>query len=282
VRREDGLQALSAKRADSGQKLVHGGAERVKVAAAVDRPVGRCRQLLRRGVAQLAQELVGRGQVLLVPSHLGDPEIDQFGLRGAVLVAAHKDVVGRDVAMDDAALVEVPERREALPHERQPDRNGNRTEPAHEVREVRSVDVLHDHVGGAVRVHREVVERHDVRMLQPRRGLRLADESLALLGAGGDLRVHHLDDPQLVQEAMPDLVDRPHAALADLGDDLVLPVEEPRSRHRVRVKDSSPGSGERGSVVERHRGDLDAIAVVQEASLAARESVGIDPRGIRA
>ena len=94
-----------------------------------------------------------------------------------------------------------------------------------ELREVHALDELHDDVGGAVVVEGEVVERAMLGCLQPRspswprRGTRRS------LGVGDDVRLHHLDDADLVEEPVADLVDGAHAALADLLEDLVLAFE---------------------------------------------------------
>ena len=95
-----------------------------------------------------------------------------------------------------------------------------------QVGQVDAVDVLHDEVGRAVVVEREVVVRADVGMLQAHRGLGFFEEAPLHLRVLDDLRAQDLDDTDLVEKPVTDPIDGAHPALADLPEDLVLAFEE--------------------------------------------------------
>src|SRR5207248_3225081 len=91
----------------------------------------------------------------------------------------------------------------------------------HDVAQRHALDVLHDDVRRAVRRDAEVEHLGEIRMAQLLAALGLAAEALAQLFRRGELRLHHLDDADLVEEAVASLVDRAHPALAHLLEDLV-------------------------------------------------------------
>ena len=68
----------------------------------------------------------------------------------------------------------------------------------------------------------DIVDGGDVRVVEPRREARLLLEPRPPLGVGGDFGRQHLDRNVAVEPGVGGLVDRTHAALADLGDDLVV------------------------------------------------------------
>ena len=73
----------------------------------------------------------------------------------------------------------------------------------------------------------DVVDLDDVRMVQPRDRLGLDAEASELLGAGVTAAADHLQGHQPVQAAVAGLVDHPHAALAELLEDLVTGDRRP-------------------------------------------------------
>src|SRR5262249_26764395 len=136
------------------------------------------------------------------------------------------EVVRGDVAVDDPLPVEIAEGHERLVGDLE--RQGEVEDPLRleKIREGHPVDELHDQRGGAVGVEREVVDRADVGVLQARRRLRLVDEPALEFLVGGHVGLHHLDDADLVEEAVADLVDCPHPAFTNLGKYLVLSFDE--------------------------------------------------------
>lgn len=63
-------------------------------------------------------------------------------------------------------------------------------------------------------------------MLEPGHRLGFLREPLLKLQIRSELRAHDLDGADLVEKAMANLVDRPHASLSDLGEDLVFALDE--------------------------------------------------------
>ena len=57
------------------------------------------------------------------------------------------------------------------------------------------------------------------------RRLRFPREALVEIGVARHLRAQDLDDPKLLEQAMADEIDRPHTALAQAANDLVLRIE---------------------------------------------------------
>jgi hypothetical protein len=160
--------------------------------------------------------------------HACDAEVHD--LHGAV--AGHHHVAGLDVAMDHPLSV------------RRRDRGGDllgdlgglhRRRPAaglHELRERAALDELHHDVLRAV-VGAGVVDAHDVGLVQPGRGLRLAPEPLHEARVARELRMEHLDRDRAVEHRIEAAVDLRHATGADASFDLVAPAED--GVHRVNV-----------------------------------------------
>ena len=82
--------------------------------------------------------------------------------------------------------------------------------------------VLHHEVGGAVMLA-DVVQRADVRVVQPGDGLGLALEAGTAVGVGAELGRQDLDGDAAIEAGVAGLVDLAHAARADGGLDLVGP-----------------------------------------------------------
>ena len=127
--------------------------------------------------------------------------------------------------MDDPVAVEVAQGLERLAGDLQGERHGRRAVAVQHLQQVPAVDVLHDDERLAVGAHGEVVQHGHVGMAQPDRRLGLAQETVRRLPHRLALRADHLDDADLVQQAVTDLVDGPHPALADLLEDLVLAID---------------------------------------------------------
>ena len=94
-------------------------------------------------------------------------------------------------------------------------------------REISAVDQLHAEVMMAF-VLADLVDRHDVRMIQVRRGLRFHPEPLEILGRRESAGPDHLQRQDAVQADLPGLVDDPHTALGeDLEQLVVAEVSDP-------------------------------------------------------
>ena len=112
-----------------------------------------------------------------------------------------QDVVGLDVAVDDFVSVRVGERVGDLPGDagRVPDR-----EPPlgfEELAQGRAVDAPHDDVKDLL-LPSDLVNRHDVRMLEPRDGLRLAQEARGDRGRRRELHVQDLHRDITIQDVV--------------------------------------------------------------------------------
>jgi hypothetical protein len=139
-------------------------------------------------------------------------------------VVGEQDVLGLDVAVDDACLVRGAERREdRLEHvEGLPRREP--TVLAHQVAQRAAGDVLHREEHRAP-VAALVEDRDHVGVREPGRRLGLADEpgdELLVLGEPG---MHHLERDRTVQPGVQAVVDGGHPAPRDALSDPVAPVE---------------------------------------------------------
>ena len=91
----------------------------------------------------------------------------------------------------------------------------------------------------------DLVDLHDVRVLQLGHRLRLGAEAGQLLRAGVVARQDHLQGDDPVQLHLPGLVDHAHAAAAQLAEDLVAGHDGPRrgTRPGPVARESRPRPG---------------------------------------
>ena len=108
------------------------------------------------------------------------------------------------------------ERRPALPHP---------------LGQVAALDVLRDDEAEAVVGPADVVDRDDVRVVEPGQGAGLGQVGLDVLGAGDPLGVGHLDRDRAVELVVAGQVDPPESPLAQPPDHPVA-ADRRRDRHR--------------------------------------------------
>ena len=219
--RDDRLRRRTAVGWLAGEHLVGHRTERVDVGATIDGaiPCG----LLRAHVLWRAEREAGLGDAL--PAGVADRECDaEVGHQR--LAVGEEDVLGLEVAMDDATAVRVVERL----------RNGDRETHgfvhgqlllAVEPRAERfTFDERHDVKQQPLRLT-AVEERQEVRMLQVGRDPDLGQEAFDA-EHGAEFRVEHLDGDRAVVADVVRQVDRGHAAGANLAVKSVAIVQRRR------------------------------------------------------
>jgi hypothetical protein len=205
------VRGVGLERAVLGEQLVEDGAQREDV---------------RAGVRLLAPDLLGR-HVVGRPHHR--PGLRQLRLAEAgeaevqdLHAAAGLDVhVARlEVPVHDSPGVREGEPLAQLLHDREllAEVGGAR---ADQVAQVPALEQLHRHVGEPVLLA-EVVDGDDVRVVEPRRRLRLVPEALPEVGVGGERGRDRLDRHVPVEQRVVGPVHLAHRTLADLLDDTVL------------------------------------------------------------
>jgi len=201
------------------EQVVERRAERVDIGGLVD--IG-TRDLLGRHEARRAEHgAVVRPQrasgidggarlVVGLADDLREAPVDQHGLAKA----ADEDVRRLEIAMDHAAAVRVGHRlghREDVGQEREP--RPELLAFGDQLIERLAADLAHHVVGRAVRRGAGVVDRHDRRMLEPRRDPGLAREAAQRVGIADQ---HLLDRDGAAQQRVGRFDDAAHAAPRDL------------------------------------------------------------------
>jgi hypothetical protein len=241
----DRLQRVADERGPAGEHLVGDHAHRVEVGAVVDVP--RAVDLLGRHVVRRPDHRSGLGQPLagaLGPDQLGDPEVEQLDLDSAVvpgLAQPQPDVVGLEIAVDEALVVRRLERAQRLVEDRKRLGPGQRA-AADPRRQRLALEVLHHEEHAAVRIAAEVVDVDDVLVPDRVDRARLLVEPLDDLLGPAQLRLQDLDRRGPADLGVLGGVDHAHAALGELAPDRVaaqLPTDE-----AVRVPGT--GAGDRG------------------------------------
>ena len=234
IRLEDRVHRFHGRRAgkrpSSGQHLVQHGAERENVGARID---GQPPHLFRRHVADGSDD-DARARDRLEARHLcfdrhllpGEAEIENLQPR----VAREEEVVGLDVAMDDALFVRRGQAGGRLPREVDRFRRRQRTlaEPR---RERFALEELGDDVRAPV-VRADVEHSDDIGVVEPADGLSFSGESPKTIfvrseGGGEDLQRHVATEPGIARA-----IDFAHTAGADESHDLVRSdIKTRRERH---------------------------------------------------
>jgi len=217
----------AAERRRAGEHLVEDGAQGVDVGPGVDllAAVG---ELLRGHVRGGAQDLPRLRAGPLGQDELGEPEVADLGGPGL----GHQDVGRVEVAVDDPGAVgDVDGPRQGLDQPGGPsDRLGR---GPHHPGEGAAVDELHDEEREALVVV-GVEDLDDVRVGELGGGLGLGAQAGALAGVGVVAGQDHLDRDDPARVDLAGLVDDPHAAPADLLQD-VIAADAPAGARRGRL-----------------------------------------------
>ena len=128
-----------------------------------------------------------------------------------------EEVLRLDVAMHDAALVRRAERARRLPRDVEHARLGQRAVALDQLGQALPVEVLHHHERAPVLGRARVGDVDDVLVADRRRQPRLLHEPLRHFRAIEVLVAQHLDRDRLATADVRRLVDRAHAAFADLA-----------------------------------------------------------------
>ena len=144
---------------------------------------------------------------------VGEAEVEHLHLA----VLAEEDVARREIAVDDPVRVRVRQTLRNLDGDAQrlAHRNGARIRPP---RKGASAQQLHDQIG-PLRCASGVEQRHDVRVREPGRGFRLAEQPL-LAHRPPRPGAHRLEGDEPSQLAVARFVHHPEAALPDLAQQL--------------------------------------------------------------
>ena len=223
---EDRLH-LSRERRLAGEALVEHRPKRIDVRAPVERPR---RDLLGAEVDDGPDERPGLREAVLARRER-EAEVHHPGADVTRLVARRHDVLGLDVAVDDASGVAVVERVGDLrPHVE--DVAEAERALAEELPQVRGSEHRHDEEERSL-VPPEVVDRNDGRVVHLRDDLGLPLE--ALFGVLREVPGRdQLDRDVAVQDRVLRAIDDAHPTAPKLGEDLVA-VGELRSDHRHRL-----------------------------------------------
>ena len=247
----------------AGGELVEDHADRVEIAAGVERAAGR---LLGGHVLRRSADHVGAGEAGQVGvEDLGDAEVEHLHdlVRAGPALRDH-DVLGLQVAVDHAARVRLRERGEHLRDQVDDARLGQRPLIARHQAQVLALHVLHRDVERAVLAGPPEVEHLDrVRVVEPARRLRFTLEAADQRRVLEQRRLEHLEADVLAEREVARPVDLAHPALADerldakaAGD---LGAEERVLRARLRW--SQAGAGGAGKAGLRGQRRLAARAV---------------------
>ncbi len=156
--------------------------------------------------------------------HARDAEVEHLDDL-LVLVVRQEDVVGLEVAVDDAAGVhrgEGAKERDAHPHDLL---DGQPVEPLHTLGEGLARQVLHDEVRATGRILVVVQHVDDAAARHRRRGPRFLVEATQDVRVGGQARQEHLDRHATAHGDVHGLEDRSHAADPEHALEPVPPAE---------------------------------------------------------
>ena len=182
--------------------------------------------LLGRHEVGRAEDRVVLGQHAGRVLDLGDAEVQDLGHVLVVTGVHQEDVLRLHVPVHDLPVVGRLHAAGHLLHDGRQLRRGQPPLPAQLEAQVLPVQILHDHVGGAVLHLVEVHHVDDVGVAQLAGDLRLPAEAGEQLASAGHVRPQQLDrEPLLGQPSVPRLVHCAHAPLVDLAYDLIGAIQ---------------------------------------------------------
>ena len=210
-----------------GEHLVQQHADGVEIGARVDLALGA--QLLGRHVQRRAHDRAFFGEPLLdvvaLLAHTRDAEVEELDRVAVPVARADIDVLGLEIAMDDAARVR---RFEAAQHGARDEARARRRQLSllELVGERVAREQLHDEIELPLGGTAEVGHADDVLVLDEAGGARLDGEALDGVGLGAHLGVQHLERDLLLQEHVIGDEDPAHAAFGEPAHHAVLAVDD--------------------------------------------------------
>ncbi|MFO0607940.1 MAG: hypothetical protein U0324_32550 [Polyangiales bacterium] len=239
---EDGGEGLVVAVADEGGPAGEGFEEDHPESPHVDARVeiAGAAALLGGHVAGGADDLAGAGEGPVGRVGAGDAEVDDARGLAAGGVAGEEDVLGLEVAVDDAAAVGLGDALHRGRDERERLRRWERAAPfEHRAQRLAVEELVHDEQPHAVGVVAHVEHVDHVGVAHLRRRLRLSQEALDAVGRGRPARalpvaVHHLHRDAALRPGVGGLPHRPHAAAARDAGEAVAAADHGAGRERRR------------------------------------------------
>jgi hypothetical protein len=224
VRRDDLADALAVERHATDDEVVEHAAQRVQIAAVID--VAGAAALLGRHVHGRAHDRRGVRLHLAVGvvRQLGDAEVEDLGAlaAGDLAVGDQEDVLGLEVAVDDAAAVRGVQRRGDLAQQPQRLLGRQPTVPLEPRVEGLALEELHHDVRATVGVVAEVEDLHDAGIGDRGGRARFVEEALHDVLVRGQVGLQHLHRRAATEQRVLGQVHRPHPALTQLLHDAIL------------------------------------------------------------
>ena len=174
-----------------------------------------------RHVVGRADQRAGHGHPLVGGEDAGDAEVGQLHRRALALL--DHDVLGLQVAVDDAGGVGVGEGVGQRPADEQADLGIGEADLLGEGPQGLAADELGHQVGLRRAVPGVVVDLDDARVGEAGHGARLPGEAGPALGGLREVRVEQLDRHLAIERGVAAAVDDGHAAAPDLLEQLVAP-----------------------------------------------------------
>ncbi len=170
----------------------------------------------------------------MITGQLGDAEVEQLDVVAIAGTVTKKDVLGLEVAVNNALGVTGGKRARALHQDGDRLADGDAFAP-HARRQAFSVEEFHDDV-----LERDAIERRfakvddvdDVRVADVVDGLGFIEEALHDVGLASQLFVQDFDRHALADRRVHAEIHRAHPAFANLALDVVVPQSLADKRHR--------------------------------------------------
>jgi hypothetical protein len=227
VHRQDLELVVRVERRPAADHLVGHHRRRVQVGAAVERVAD---GLLGRHVDRRAERDAGLGQLdavvdLAAADDLGDAEVEDLGEVRVAVLGHQVDVLGLDVAVDDAGGVGVAQAAQHVAQDRQRPVRRDRRVGVHQIAERSAVEELHHQEQRAVLELAEIRDVDAVGVIDAPDRDGLALEPAAQLGHRRQGGVEQLDRHRPPDRDVLAPVHHPHAALAEQRVQPVAPVD---------------------------------------------------------